>query len=52
MTHSNEVQANRLANSGVEWNDDTATSWFVPPIVVPAFLLALMAAYVGYQIYS
>jgi hypothetical protein len=26
-----------------------ATSWFVPPLVVPAFLIALVVARVAYQ---
>jgi hypothetical protein len=26
-----------------------ATTWFVPPVVVPAFLLALIVARVAYQ---
>jgi hypothetical protein len=26
-----------------------ATSWFVPPLVVPAFLIALIVARVAYQ---
>jgi hypothetical protein len=31
---------------------DKATSWFVPPLVVPVLLIALIVARLAYQAYS
>jgi hypothetical protein len=33
-------------------NSFNAMSWFVPPIVVPALLAALLLAWIAYQAYS
>jgi hypothetical protein len=38
--------------SDADWKDSTASSWFVPPLVVPAFLVALIVARVAYQFFA
>jgi hypothetical protein len=40
----------RLENEGsasARSKSDKATSWFVPPLVIPAFLVGLLIAYVA-----
>ena len=59
MTNPKEVQTRQLPQraaargneGGACRRPDTgeATSWFVPPLVVPAFLVALIVARVAYQ---
>ena len=59
MTDPREVQtcqlpqplAGRGNEGGARRRPDTgeAPSWFVPPLVVPAFLVALIVARVAYQ---
>jgi hypothetical protein len=59
MTDSREVQTRQLPQplaargneGGTHHRPDTgeASSWFVPPLVVPAFLVALIVARVAYQ---
>jgi hypothetical protein len=59
MTDPGEVQtrqvpqpvAARENDGGAPRRPETgaATSWFVPPLVVPAFLVALVVARVAYQ---
>ncbi|HYK78287.1 MAG TPA: hypothetical protein VEU95_01605 [Micropepsaceae bacterium] len=59
MTDPGEVQTRQLPQSVAARANDggaprrretgEATSWFVPPLVVPAFLVALVVARVAYQ---
>jgi hypothetical protein len=54
-----EVQTRQLPQSVAAWENEggacrrpdtgEATSWFVPPLVVPAFLVGLIVARVAYQ---
>jgi len=60
MTNLKEVQID-LASSLSRWENEggavfsaktaPATSWFVPPLVVPIFLFALFLSDVAYQTY-
>jgi hypothetical protein len=57
MINLNELQID-LASSHANWENEggavssakgaPATSWFVPPLVVPTFLFALFLAHVAY----
>lgn len=59
MTNPRDVQTRQLAQPAAvreneggaprRPNTGQATSWFVPPLVVPAFLVALIVARVAYQ---
>jgi len=61
MTNPREVQRPQLSKALASWEieggsagaekKDTATSWLVPPIVVPALLGALVLAQSLYQAY-
>lgn len=55
MTNSLEGQAGpapTIASAQNRLASDTAKSWFVPPIVVPAFLLLLIVARTLYSAFS
>jgi hypothetical protein len=57
MTNPQEVRSDHLAAEQNEGGapsrpkSNKATSWFVPPIVIPSFLGALFVARVVYQAY-
>jgi hypothetical protein len=60
MSNPREVQTDRFPEtlagrenerSACTPENDKATSWFVPPLVVPALLVALIFARVAYQAY-
>jgi hypothetical protein len=59
MTDPREVQTRQLPQPVAAWGNEggacrrpetgEAAGWFVPPLVVPAFLVALVVARVAYQ---
>jgi len=59
MTDPIEVPTRQLPQPVASWGNEggarrrsetgEATGWFVPPLVVPAFLVALVVARVAYQ---
>jgi len=61
MTNLKAAQTDHLAKAVASWENeggapsppirDKGTSWFVPPLVVPALLIALIVARVAYQAY-
>jgi hypothetical protein len=61
MTHAKEVQTDHLAQDLARWENeggspsrpksDKAASWFVPPLVIPAFLVVLIVARIAYVSY-
>jgi hypothetical protein len=51
MTYS-EATPGRSTEGAAKWTSDNAMSWFVPPLVVPALLAALLLAWITYQAYS
>jgi len=61
MTNLKAAQTDHLAKAVASWENEAgarsppgggkATSWFVPPLVVPALLIALIVARVAYQAY-
>jgi hypothetical protein len=61
MTNPRKVQRPQLPKALASWENeggaacaakkDIATSWFVPPIVVPALLGAVFLARIVYQAY-
>jgi hypothetical protein len=62
MTNPKEIQTDHLVHDIDRWENDggaprstksnKATSWFVPPIVVPIFLAAVIAVRIAYVAYS
>ncbi len=55
MTNSPAGQisaATTIASAHTRFESDTAKSWFVPPIVVPAFLVLLIMARAFYSAFS
>ena len=58
----NQTQTDPQANHIARWEDeagaarlakmDKPESWFVPPIVLPIFFIAVIAARIAYVIYS
>ena len=61
MTHPKEIQTDHLAPAVARWENeggapgqsksDRASSWFVPPLVIPALLVGLIVARVAYVAY-
>jgi hypothetical protein len=50
MTYSKAEQVSSI--EGAAGLNSSAMSWFVPPLVVPALLAALLLAWIAYQAYS
>jgi hypothetical protein len=58
MTNPKEVHTDHLAQDVARWENkggapsqsksDKAMSWFVPPLVIPAFLVVLIVARIAY----
>jgi hypothetical protein len=60
MTNLKEVHTDHLAQDVASWENeggapsqmsDEATSWFIPPLVIPAFLVVLIVARIAYVAY-
>ena len=61
MTNPTEVQRPQLPKALASWENeggavcapknDIATTWFVPPIVIPIALLVLVAAYSALRVW-
>lgn len=39
----------QVTNSASRWIWQTIAAWFVPPVVIPGFLVVALAAYLLYQ---
>jgi hypothetical protein len=58
MSNPKEVHTGHLAQDVARWENeggtpsqsksDIATTWFVPPLVIPAFLIVLIIARIAY----